>query len=109
RSSALRRSASAVRTAWSGPCAPTAVSGVRSTCTWPKPGPPGHVARYRAGHSESGLDVREGTVRLRLPAASRPAHQAADSEGVGKGGRSLGVARADGPGTPRRAVADDRG
>ena len=70
---------------------------------------PRDVPRHRARHPESGVDVREGSLRLRLPPAPRPPHEAADPEGLDQGGRPLDLEGRYRSGSSRRPVADHRG
>src|SRR5437773_2777379 len=68
-----------------------------------------HLSGYRARHSQPGLDLREGPVRLRLSPAPRSPHEAADPQGLGEGAGPLGLARGQRCESPGRAVADHRG
>src|SRR5207237_10344561 len=47
------------------------------------------VAGHRVEYAEPGIDLRQGTLRLRLSPAPRPTGAAADSERVDQGKRPL--------------------
>src|SRR6266545_329722 len=49
-----------------------------------------HPPEHRAEHAQSGLDLREGPLRLRLPAASGSLAPAPDQARLDEGGRSVG-------------------
>src|SRR6266566_4349506 len=64
------------------------------------------VARHRAEHAEPGIDLREGSLRVRLPSAPGPTGTAADSKRLDQGKRPL-VDRIDMDIRDRVATPDD--
>src|SRR5437763_723587 len=67
------------------------------------------VAGHRVEYAEPGIDLRQGTLRLRLSPAPRPTAAAADSKRVDQGKRPLVMEGTKGSRSARRTVAHDRG